>query len=120
MLDRIEQIFENAKSKLERLSSSRAFQKPHLIYEDKIAHIDEFGIKLGLMSERNINLLGNKLEHAAHKLNLVSPLAVLGRGFAICSNAGGKIVKDSESLRNGDIVNVKLSKGEFRAEVKNG
>jgi exodeoxyribonuclease VII large subunit len=110
-------IFENCENKFRLLRSARALQKPYLVYEDKITYVDELGEKLGknicsLFVEKSL-----KLENAAHKLELVSPVSVLSRGYSICKDKNGKIIKDASSVKFGDKVNIKLSKGNFTSVV---
>ena len=56
-------------------------------------------------------------EQAAAKLEQLSPLRILERGYAIVSNEGG-IVKDAASAPAGSAIHVRLAKGELDAEVK--
>ncbi|MCL2484918.1 MAG: exodeoxyribonuclease VII large subunit [Endomicrobia bacterium] len=118
LFDGMNFIFEDNKKKLEILSSSRALQKPHLIYEDKISHIEEIGERLRLLIKNTVNLKSSAMANLSHKLDLVSPLSVLKRGFAVVKNQAGKIVKDSKTLKAGDKVNVRLAEGNFEAGVE--
>lgn len=53
---------------------------------------------------------------AAALLNGLSPLAVLDRGYSIVKS-GDQIVKDAETVKKGDKIEVKLAKGQLKAEV---
>jgi len=111
-------IFNNYLERFERLKSSRSLIKPHLIYEDKIAYVDDMGERLKNNTERLFETKSERLKNAAHKLNILSPLAVLERGFSICFDSNNKIIKNSNEVKKGDIVNIKLASGGFNAEVK--
>ncbi len=52
-------------------------------------------------------------------LRALSPLAVLDRGYAICRDLEGNVVKDARALKAGDSFSVRLSQGtvDARAEV---
>jgi exodeoxyribonuclease VII large subunit len=55
----------------------------------------------------------------AGRLETLSPLAVLGRGFAVCWNADRTaIVRDPQDVQPGDGVRVTLAAGEIACEVK--
>jgi exodeoxyribonuclease VII large subunit len=56
-------------------------------------------------------------EQATAKLEQLSPLRILDRGYAIVSNGGG-IVKDTASAPAGSAIHVRLANGELDAEVK--
>ena len=54
------------------------------------------------------------------RLESLSPLAVLGRGYAVLWNADRTaIVRDARAVSAGDQVNVTLHRGELECEVKN-
>ncbi len=49
-------------------------------------------------------------------LNAVNPLAILERGYSICSK-GGKSLKSSDGVKPGDKIDIRLSKGELNCTV---
>ena len=65
---------------------------------------------------KNNNLHLNSLRQA---LNIVSPYSILERGYAIVSNKKNEIVKNANSVKESDVLSVKLSKGEIEVIVKN-
>ena len=53
------------------------------------------------------------------RLNALSPLSVLSRGYAIChAETTGTILKDARAARPGDAVRVRLHQGDLGCEVK--
>jgi exodeoxyribonuclease VII large subunit len=57
------------------------------------------------------------LNERRSSLEALSPLAVLGRGYAIVSTADGRVVTDAETLHSKDIVHLRLRRGQVFAEV---
>jgi exodeoxyribonuclease VII large subunit len=112
-------IFNNTLIRFERLKSSRSLLKPYLVYEDKITYVDNMGERLKNNVVRLLKMKCGKFEDIKHKLNILSPFAVLARGFAICSDGNDTIIKNSKDINIGDIVNIRLALGSFKAEVKN-
>jgi exodeoxyribonuclease VII large subunit len=51
-------------------------------------------------------------------LSQLSPLAVLGRGYALVQNADGKLLRSSDEAHPGETVDVRLSQGRFSARVE--
>ncbi len=52
------------------------------------------------------------------KLDALSPLKVLVRGYAVARDAAGHVVTDAASLKPGDPLNVHLSRGELNCRVE--
>ena len=68
--------------------------------------------------ERRRHAAEGRLGTAAARLGSLSPLAVLGRGYAVCWNADRTaIVRDATSMRVGDKVTVTLERGELECDV---
>jgi exodeoxyribonuclease VII large subunit len=58
------------------------------------------------------------LRSCASRLETLSPLAVLGRGYAVCWNADRtRALRDAADVASGDTVHVTLSRGEIEAKV---
>ena len=55
---------------------------------------------------------------AAARLHDLSPLAVLGRGFAVARTPAGAVVKSVEAVRQGDALDVSLSDGVLSCRVE--
>jgi exodeoxyribonuclease VII large subunit len=61
-----------------------------------------------------------QLGSVAGRLDTLSPLAVLGRGYAVAWNADRtQVLRDAAAVAPGDTVRVTLSRGELDCEVRN-
>ena len=58
-----------------------------------------------------------RLEALAHKLELVSPLAVLQRGYAIVRNDAGLVVRAASDVADGERLGVQLADGALDVDV---
>ena len=55
----------------------------------------------------------------SEKIEILSPLSILNRGYSVSFKMPGrKILKNAESLKKGDVVETRLSKGVFRSKVE--
>jgi len=59
-----------------------------------------------------------RLSVAAASLDAMSPLAVLGRGYAVAQDEGGAVLRSSSDVKSGERVRVRLSRGALRCRVE--
>ena len=75
--------------------------------------------------KRNINekilLNKNTLEKFLKNIEILSPLSILERGYAIVTNSKGEAVKSYDDVDKGEILKTRLNEGSLDVEViKNG
>jgi exodeoxyribonuclease VII large subunit len=76
--------------------------------------------RLSGASARSRHRADGRLRAAAARLEALSPLAVLARGYAVCWNADRTVViRDSAAVAKGDQVRVTLARGELDCNVIN-
>lgn len=67
----------------------------------------------------NFSRQRSELGSATVWLDALSPLSILGRGYAMVTTLPeGKIITESAKVNNGDEINVRLKKGSLRCRVK--
>jgi exodeoxyribonuclease VII large subunit len=66
----------------------------------------------GILASKNEEMRVN-----VAKLDALSPLAVLTRGYSITQGEDGKVLRDSENVKPGDKLNIRLERGKLNAEV---
>ena len=71
------------------------------------------GIEEKLKSKRNT------LERLSKNIQILSPLSILDRGYAIIINNKGLALKSSSETDKGEKLKARLSKGSIDIEVKN-
>ncbi|MFN2365976.1 MAG: exodeoxyribonuclease VII large subunit [Desulfurivibrionaceae bacterium] len=114
----LETQFNNRRRILHRYENILREAGPGRILKLKERKIDELSRLSRLFINRRIDKERDKLGKAAAMLDVVSPLAVLGRGYSI--TIGGterKAVRDSHELAVGEEVEVILGRGGFEAEI---
>ncbi len=61
-----------------------------------------------------------RLTEVAGKMDVLSPLATLGRGYALPQNASGRILRTVEAFKKGDRFSLRVSDGSVPCEVRGG
>ena len=66
-----------------------------------------------------VGIYGEKFNRVISKLEALSPVAILKRGYSITVKwPEGAIVKDANALKKDDIVETKLGRGKFKSRVE--
>ena len=73
---------------------------------------------LGSAAANRVERHRARLSQLAGKLDAISPLATLKRGYAIVSDTQGHVVTSSRDLKRGDLIRARLSEGEIQARVE--
>jgi len=61
----------------------------------------------------------NQLIEFSKNLDILNPLSILDRGYAIVTNDNGKAIKSSSEVSKGDLLKARLSEGTLEVDVKN-
>ena len=69
-------------------------------------------------ADYKIKDVSDNLKFKIGKLNALSPLFPLKKGYSMVTLDNGKIVKDSSQLSEGDLLKIKFAKGLAKAKVK--
>ncbi|MCC8135821.1 MAG: exodeoxyribonuclease VII large subunit [Ruminococcus sp.] len=72
--------------------------------------------RIGSAYEKYISKLNSAVCERAAKLDSLSPLKVLSRGYSLVYS-GDKLIKDAEKLKKGDVVRIRFGNGEADAEI---
>ena len=82
--------------------------------QDALRRVSE---RLVSVMQQDLKQRRDNLEHAAQTLNVVSPLATLGRGYSIVRDNNGNILRDASNVNPGDTISARVARGEMTAKV---
>ena len=105
------------RSRLEALTSTRVMQSPTGYIDERRMVLDHLRDRLAARMTIRNESARRRLTAAAATLNAVSPLAVLGRGYAIPTKEG-RAVRSAGELAAGDALRVQFSEGAAQCIVK--
>jgi exodeoxyribonuclease VII large subunit len=75
-------------------------------------------LRLAAASRAGVLARGSALRRLADLLDSLSPLTVLGRGYALCRDTGGRVVRRADAVKPGDAVAVRVAHGELDCRVQ--
>lgn len=81
------------------------------------ARVDSLSQRNVTAKDRIMTASNESLARLAGKLDALSPLSVLGRGFSLTQKADGTIIRSSDDVSKGDRLNIRLASGKLEAEV---
>lgn len=102
------------KEKLRLLSTRRLFTDPEGLYRQRRMQIDAHARTLEYTVEKTVSESRARLVTLTEKLNTLSPLAILSRGYAVASTKG-RVVRRTEEIPVGHEFSLQLSDGEITA-----
>lgn len=108
---------QNFSDRIQNLRNSYAFRRPEDMIFQKMQRLDELTKNIQLATGHQFERKTNKLENISNRLTALSPLDVLRRGYSICYKYG-QVIKDIDQVEIGDMVKVKLYRGDFESQVK--
>lgn len=100
------------------LASSRCLRSPLNYINDRRLQLDYTHRRLEAASNGLVSTNRERFVHLAAKLDAMSPLKVLGRGYSVTLDENGKLVKSVKSVACGDRLQIKMSDGTVSAQVQ--
>lgn len=103
------------KMRFDRLKGSVSLKRPYELVNQKRQFLDDLERNLVKLSKAKIQDHKNALMILAGKLDALSPLTVLTRGYAVVQKPDGTVVRSADDLSHGDEFDVTVKDGKFRA-----
>lgn len=108
---------ESARKDLDRAARCRALQDPMNYVDDKRIVLDYQREKLAAGLNASLNRERQRFGQLASKLDALSPLKVLGRGYAIPQKTDGGVVRSVSDVAPGDGLKLRVADGEISCQV---
>ena len=100
------------------VARARLARSVRRLIDQRRQRVDELRRWLVQKTQMKLRASRERVQRVAGVLSALDPQAVLGRGYAICRGPDGAILKDSQSVRTGDAVSVRLGRGAIGCEVR--
>ena len=108
---------EGARKDLDRAAKCRALQDPMNYVDDRRMELDRQRERLAAGLTAALGGTRQRFGGLAAKLDALSPLKVLGRGYAIPRKADGAVVRSVRDVSPGDGLTLRVADGEVSCQV---
>lgn len=118
VLNIIQRQLATASRHLKLLASSNALQSPENYLKQRAAALSHLGTRLYAAQQNNLSHNHRQYIALAAKLDAMSPLKVLTRGYSMTQLDDGQVVRSKEQVAPGDQLRITVSNGQIHAIVK--
>lgn len=111
------QIIENRRMRVERCADRPIFKNPkskiddRRIYLDNLEHMFEAAAQSVLKEKKRL------LSENAAKLDAMSPLGTLARGYSVAKSENGAVIRSTGQVKRDDLISITVADGGFNARV---
>lgn len=106
-----------ARQRLNMLSQSPAMGSPLGYLEQRKNALNMLSTRLSLAQNRRLHLCRQRFATVTAKLDAMSPLKVLTRGYAMVQNGHGQVIRNVAQVQPGDSIYLRLNDGNIEACV---
>lgn len=107
-----------SRRELESLASRRVMREPSIMLDDKNMRLSHISEMLENAYERRISEKKAEFVEKISRLDALSPLSVLSRGYSVALDEKGNTVKKVTDVKSGDKIKLRVSDGVIDAEVR--
>ena len=105
-------------SKLDELKKRKVLQTPIAYVDSKRAELDYMKDKFIAAADRSNSAKRREFVRLAASLDAMSPLKVLGRGYAIAADDKGQLVRSVSNIKPDDKIRLSVSDGVIKCRVE--
>ena len=105
------------KLRYEKCIKSKSFSEPLQKINERYIKIDKVNQKLYLSISQKLSKNKNEAVRLISKLDTLSPLKTLTRGYCIATSNNGKIINSVKNIEENQIINLKFKDGNKEAKI---
>ena len=119
MASSLDRQIKSARKHLDVLSSSPALRSPDGYLQQREKSLELLKNRMIAAQNQNITRKNQQYIAAVSKLDAMSPLKVLSRGYSMTQNSSGEVVRSVKQVEIGERISITLSDGKLSATVMN-
>lgn len=113
----ITQLFATKKQRWQALTQYVKHNKlPHYVASN-MQYFNQLSQRLNFTIEKKLSQEQQKFQELCTRIDGLSPLKILARGYSVTQNQQGKIIYDAKQIAVGDRIETQLSRGNIVSEV---
>jgi len=117
-LDRaVRAMIDRERHRIEAIRSRPVLARPEVMVDQRAADVTALRDRAARCLDHRISAATGDLRHTLARLRALSPAATLDRGYAIVQRRSGHVVRAAAEVAKGDVVRVRLARGELSATV---
>ncbi|NMB39125.1 MAG: exodeoxyribonuclease VII large subunit [Firmicutes bacterium] len=120
LLSTVNKLINEKRTILGYLTKRSVLLRPKVRINQERQRVDESLSRICLVVNHQLNLLNQRLLTATGKLDSLSPLSTLSRGYAVCQKPDKTVVTDPNQVKIGEDVVVRVKSGRLWCQVKKG
>jgi len=106
-----------ARQQLAALGRSPVLRRPESVLQERAQMVDELFGRMQVAVRHGLQMVRERFLAVAAKLEALSPLRVLERGYTVTMGPDGAVLRSPEGLVRGDVIVTKMLRGEVRSSV---
>ncbi len=109
----------DARTRLDAFRRHRIFRRPFDTLRDRSRQLDELDVRALRALRQTVARQQERLAATSARLDSLSPLAVLARGYSVTSReADGRVVTRASDLQIGDVIRTRVAQGRLLSRVE--
>jgi len=107
----------DGRARLRAIKASAVFRRPRGLIEDRARLLDELEQRAARAARQRLDRARQCTEKLAARLDALSPLAVLARGYSVTQRADGAVVRSARELAPDDAITTRFAQGRAVSRV---
>jgi exodeoxyribonuclease VII large subunit len=117
---RLKQRLAESRARLEWLAQRPALARPFEMLHMRARRVDELYLRSGRLMQRHLAAQRRLLDNFRARLDSLSPLATLQRGYSVTRTTAGDVVRSADQVVAGQRLVTRLARGEIVSRVESG
>ncbi|MDA7977721.1 MAG: exodeoxyribonuclease VII large subunit [Pirellulales bacterium] len=107
------------RARVEQLAATRTLSQPMAaLIHDRARHLDELSRRAEMAMRQRLQRAEQSIARTAARLETLSPLGVLARGYSVTQTLDGRVVTDVADLSPGDKIITRYAQGQTVSQVE--